>query len=173
MPYVILARALAFQPTVPGEPHIPSGPEEIVPRGSFVPDYVPTGTVNALSAAGQIVWADVPDPAVIPFGSDPAQFRSPEQPPVLPSDPNGQSPVLADIVTGGDNSGAVQVDVPPANEPDPTRRLPDLPKTADSKETWENYAQLPAIGLTAGEAEAMNKTDLMAEVKQRYAVATA
>jgi hypothetical protein len=172
MPYLVLARELAFQKTDPADPTVPVGPEELVTRGQFVPDYVPAATVNALSAAGLLAWAEAPDPAVIPFDSQPAQVRTPDQPVVLPSDPNGEAPLLADVL-GDTGTSDVAFDVTPVTEEQPGQQVPDLPKNSDSKETWENFAQLPIIGMSQGEAEAMNKTDLQAEVKKRYAAATA
>lgn len=170
MPYLVLARALAFQPTKPGDPTVPSGPEELVERGQFVPDYVPAATVNALTAAGLLAWAERPDPQIVPFDSQAPQVRTPDQPVVLPSDPNGTPPLLGDLTGAGDE---VVVDVEPATEPDPERQVPELPRASDSKEVWENYAQLPHIGMTQGEAEGMSKTALVSEVKDRYARATA
>jgi hypothetical protein len=171
MGYLVLASQLAFQKTDPSSPTVPVGPEELVTRGQFVPDYVPTATVNALTAAGLLAWAERPDPLVVPFDSQVAQVRTPDQPTVLPSDPNGTPVSLADTFPGLDDQVAVDAD--PVVDPEPSRQLPELPKASDSKETWETYAQLPAIGMTQGDAEAMNKTSLMAEVKERYARATA
>ena len=171
MGYLVLARQLAFQKTDPSSPTVPVGPEELVTRGQFVPDYVPAATVNALTAAGLLAWAEQPDPLVVPFDSQAAQVRTPDQPAVLPSDPNGEPLLMADVFPGPDEQ--VTVDVDPALDPEPNRQLPELPKTSDSKETWETYAQLPEIGMSQGDAEAMNKTSLMAEVKERYARATA
>lgn len=175
MPYLVLARQLAFQPTKPGDPTVPSGPEELVERGQFVPDYVPAATVNALTAAGLLAWAERPDPQIVPFDSQAPQVRTPDQPVILPSDPNGTAPTIAEVF-GGDQTGAadeVVVDVDPAVEAVPGQQVPELPRSSDSKETWENYAQLPHIGMTQGEAEGMSKTALVAEVKDRYARATA
>jgi hypothetical protein len=169
MSYVVLARQLAFQKTKLGDPHVPDGPEEIVQRGGFVPEYATTNLVNTLGASGLIVWTDLQDPGVQPPDSEPPAARTPDQPPVLPSDPNGQPTLLGDLAT----PDPVVVDVEPPPGPEPGQEVPALPKSSDSKDVWENYAQLPAIGMTQGEAEAMNKTDLMAEVKDRYARATA
>lgn len=172
MAYVVLARQLAFQPVDPANPKVPTGPEEIIQRGSFVPDYAATGLINALDAAGLIVWADVERPDLVPVGSEPVQARTLDQPAVLPSDPNGVPMFVGDITPAADPEPAPG-DVPPPSEPDPAQQVPDLPRPSDNKETWENYAQLPHIGLSQAEAESMNKTDLMAQVRDRYAAATA
>lgn len=159
MPYVVLSGRLAFQKVDPDNPRVPVGPEEVVEKGGYVPDYATTTLVNALSAAGNIVWTEVERPDLLPLGSEAPQVRTPDQPVVLPSDPNGQPPFVGDVM--------------PVAEPEPTRQVPDLPSGSDNKETWENYAQLPHIGMAQAEAESMNKTALMAEVKDRYARATA
>jgi hypothetical protein len=173
MSYVVLARQLAFQQSKPDEPSVPVGEEEIVERGGFVPPYATSGLVSVLSASGLIVWTDMEDPGLRPPGTEPVAVRMPEHPTVLPSDPRGQSMTLSDVLSDQPvGSGLAGEDEPPFVTDDGTR-VPDLPKNSDSKETWENYAQLPEIGLTQGEAEAMNKQELMAEVKQRYANATA
>jgi hypothetical protein len=167
MAFVVLAQALSFQKTDPEHPTIPVAPEEIVERGGEVPAYVTTFTVSALANSGLVAYVDRPDPLIFPAHQVPAQVRTPDQPPVLPSDPNGVPLIQADLTPGPVADDEAAPDEQPADPP-----LPDLPKTADSKETWENYAQLPQIGMTQGAAEAMNKTDLMAEVKQRYAAAS-
>lgn len=144
MPFIVLAQKLAFQKTDPANPTMPIGPEDIVERGGRVPAYATAFTLSALANSGMVVWADIPSPDVLPDSATPAQVRTPDQPPVLPSDPNGV-PLPSGIVPEG----------PP-------------PATADKKEVWEAYAQRPEIGMTQGEAEAMNKQDLMAEVRARY-----
>jgi hypothetical protein len=173
MPYIVLANKLAFQKTKPDNPTVPDGPEELVSRGSNVPDYVLTFQVAALAAAGQIVWANRPDPVLVPVDSQPPTGRTPDQPAVLPSDPNGTPVVLEDVLS--DPATTPEAPGPAVNDPatGPATPLPELPKAADNKDTWEQYSTLPQIGMTLGEAEAMNKTDLMAEVKTRHARATA
>jgi hypothetical protein len=170
MSYVVLARQLAFQKSKPDEPSVPVGEEEIVERGGFVPPYATSGLVSVLSASGLIVWTDMEDPGIQPLDPEPVAVRMPEHPTVLPSDPRGQSMTLDDVLS--DQPVGSGLDDEEFVVDDGTR-VPDLPKNSDSKETWENYAQLPEIGLTQGQAEAMNKQELMAEVKQRYANATA
>lgn len=154
MPYIVLKQRLAFQRTDPKNPTIPVGDEEIVERGGRVPDYVPTFIVSSLANAGDVVFADEPDPMVVPANQLAPQVRTPDQPTVLPSDPNGVPPLLGDPeepVVEEDEGDAVA-----------------LPATGDRKEVWEAYAQRPEIGLTQGEAESMNKADLMAEVRARF-----
>lgn len=159
MAFIVLAQKLAFQRTDPEQPTIAVGEEEIVERGQEVPGYVTAFTLSALANSGLVAYVDRPDPAIFPANQLPAQVRTSDQPPVLPSDPNGVPPLAADL------TGTPVVD-------DGTG-LPPLPATSDKKEVWEAYAQRPEIGLGQGEAEAMNKNDLMAEVKVRYAEATA
>jgi hypothetical protein len=168
MAFIVLAAKLAFQKTKANDPKMPDGPEEIVSQGGKVPDYVPTYITSALASAGNVVWADdqIELPEILPV---PPQVRTPDQPAVLPSDPNGTPMTVGDL-TPDTPADEVVVDVPPVVEPEPAvAPLPDLPKTADSKDAWEQYATHPRIGMTLGEAEAMNKTDLMAEVKKRHA----
>jgi hypothetical protein len=164
MPYIVLSQELAFQKTDPDRPTIPVGPEEIVERGGSVPDYVPAYIISALSNAGVIVWAEDRNPLIVPASQAPAQVRTPDHPAVLPSDPNG-TPLLLGDLTG------TSVEEAPAEEPveeEGDGEPVALPATSDKKEVWEAYAQRPEIGLTAGEAESMNKTDLMAEVRARF-----
>lgn len=174
MPYQVMFAKLSFQPTKPGEPTVPDGPEETVLRGGLVPDYVPTYIVSALLNSGMIVPVAEPDPRVVPATQIPEQVRTPDQPAVLPSDPNGTPPVIADLppVTTTDVPADPFPSGPSVDTPD-TEPLPPLPRPADNKEAWETYAVRPQIGMTLGEAEAMNKTDLMNEVKRRHAAATA
>lgn len=146
MGFIVLAQRLAFQRTDPNNPTIAVGEEEIVERGQDVPDYATTFTVSALANSGLVAYVDRPDPTMVPANQLAPQVRTPDQPPILPSDPNG-APFLI--------GGPVVEDVP-------------FPATSDKKEVWESYAQRPEIGMTQGEAEAMNKNDLMAEVRARY-----
>lgn len=176
MPYIVLANRLAFQPVMPNDPRIPDGPEEVVEKGGVVPDYVTTFLISSLASSGLVVWADDTRPDLHPVDEVPAQVRTPDQPPVLPSDPQGTPPLLSDLVAADDSAAdPVVVDVPPANEPDPAPApLAPLPKANESKDTWERYAaDNPQIGMTLEQAEAMNKTDLMAEVKRRHEAASA
>jgi hypothetical protein len=174
MPYIVLAGQLSFQKTKADDTRVPDGPEEIVRKGGQVPDYAPAFLVGALASAGLVVWAEDQRPDLVPFEELPAQVRTPDQPPVLPSDPNGTPPLLSDILTPDEQRPAEVEggDVAPVVEPEPAvAPLPALPKAADSKDVWEQYATHPRIGMTLGEAEAKNKTDLMAEVKRRYEAA--
>ncbi len=175
MPYIVLAKQLAFQKTKTDSPTTPDGPEEIVKQGDQVPDYVPTFVTSALVSAGTVVYVDdkaeLPQPALAAL-----PVRTPDQPVVLPSDPDGVAPTVGDLTPVSEPTGSPDAtpDVPPAGVPaPPVAPLPALPKAADSKEAWEQYATHPRIGMTLGEAEAMNKTDLMTEVKARHAKAAA
>lgn len=171
MAYQVLFRELAFQKTKEGEPTIPEGPEEVVQRGGLVPDYVPTWFIAALFNAGMIVEvADQPRVDLRPVGDVPEQPRTPEQPAVLPSNPNSP-PIM--VETGQSQENGDPAATLPAPDSTGAEPLPALPKPADNKEAWENYAQRPQIGMSQGDAEAMNKTDLMAEVKRRYEAAKA
>lgn len=173
MPFIVLAPALAFQKTKPNSPTEPVGPEEVIQRGGTVPDYVPTYVTSALASAGSVVFADA-RPDLVPATEVPVQVRTPDQPPVLPSDPNGVPVLPSDLVTetpretsteAGNSEETPTVTSPPAE-------LAAPPKSSDSKDVWEQYATHPRIGMTLEEAEAKNKTDLMAEVKRRYDAAT-
>lgn len=173
MAYQVLFQKLAFQRTKDGEPTIPVGRETIVERGGLVPEWVPTYHVSALFNAGMIVEvADEPRSDLVPATTVPEQPRTPDQPAVLPSNPNSVPMVPgAGAVDGTDDEPADPLTPPPPDSAG-VEPLPALPRPADNKETWENYAQRPQIGMSEGEAEAMNKTDLMAEVKKRYDAAT-
>lgn len=169
MPFIVLAPRLAFQKTEPENPTVPVGDEEIVQRGGSVPDYVPTYITSALASAGSVVFADE-RPDLRPVDDVPPQVRTPDMPGVLPSDPHGVPLLPGDLVTT-EPPREVEVDVPPVDETGgPALGAP--PKASDSKDTWETYATHPKIGMTLAEAEAMNKTDLMAQVKQRYEAAS-
>jgi hypothetical protein len=164
MGFIVLAQALAFQRTDPADPTLAVGDEEIVTRGGNVPDYVTTFTVSALANSGLVAYVDRPDPTIVPNSQLPAQVRTPDQPPVLPSDPNGVPPVLGDLFPGE----TVEDGAPPAEPVKDDVEDAPLPATGDKKEVWEAYAQRPEIGLSQGDAEAMNKQDLMATVRARY-----
>jgi hypothetical protein len=172
--YLVHFTKLDFQKTDPDDPKVPMGDPVTIDRGQPVPDWVTEFQINALLNAGMVVYAADRDPAMVPPQALPAQVRTPDQPVVLPSDPNGVAPVLAD---------REQEDLPESSEPArdatpvappaaPVAPLPDLPKAADNKETWEQYATHPRIGMSLAEAEAMNKADLMTEVKRRHAAAS-
>ena len=175
MAYQVLFNKLSFQKTKEGQPTVPDGPEVIRVRGELVPDWVPTFQVSALASAGMVVFAADPDPVLRPIEEVPEQVRTPDQPVVLPSDPNGTAPTLADLVVEDETPPVTDPDVPvtPTGDNPAAEPLPALPKQSDSKDVWEAYATRPQIGMALGEAEAMNKTDLVAEVKRRYAAATA
>src|SRR3954469_23059374 len=100
MPYQVLFQRLSFQRTDPSNPVVPVGNPEVVVRGDLVPDYVPLFQISALESAGMIAAVADADPRVFPSDMLPAQSRNPEQPPVLPSDPNGTPPLLGDLPTG-------------------------------------------------------------------------
>lgn len=179
MPYIVLANQLSFQKTKDDDPRVPDGAEILVKKGERVPEWAPTFLISALDSAGLVVFAQETVP---PFevGPVPAQPRTPDQPAVLPSDPNGTAPTLGDLI-GSTEDPPLDEDFDNSVGPDGTtvghgtaaNPLGPLPKTADSKDVWEQYAAHPSIGMTLGEAEAMNKTDLMAEVKRRHALASA
>lgn len=154
MAYQVVFQQLSFQPVDPDQPTVPSGPEEIVLRGGLVPDYVTTFQIAGLASAGMIVAVAEPDPGLVPADALPEQPRTPDQPTFLPNNPNSPP-----VTLGGDLGGAGE---DPADEP------VQLPSASDKKEVWEAFAQRPEIGMTQGDAEAMNKTDLMAEVKTRF-----
>ena len=164
MAFVVLAQALAFQRHDPENPTVPVGEEEIVERGGEVPDYATTFTVSALANSGLVAYVDRPDPLVFPANQAPAQARTPDQPPVLPSDPNGVPPLIGDTPMVTTNEDEVTTD----DEPDNPAAPAPLPANSDRKEVWESYAQRPEIGMTQAEAESMNKTALVAEVTARY-----
>lgn len=175
MAYQVYFNKLAFQKTKDGQPTVPDGPEVILNRGELVPEWVPSGQVAALATAGMVVYSADPLPELVPVDAVAEQYRTPDQPAVLPSDPLGTSPVLGDLLsdapTDAPREPAEPLTPTPANpvvEP-----LPALPKDVDNKETWEQYATRPQIGMTSGDAEAMTKKDLIAEVKRRHAAATA
>lgn len=154
--YIVKFRALDFQRTKADDPTVPVGDPVTVLKGERVPDWVQEFTISALTNAGMIVFAADTEPAV--FVPEPPRVRLPEQPPVLPSDPNGVPPLL------GDRPG----ETAPEEAGD---ELPPLPRDADTKDTWERYATHPLIGMDLAEAEAMNKKDLLTEVKRRHAIA--
>jgi hypothetical protein len=173
MPYIVLANRLAFQPTKPGEPTMPDGPEQIVHQGESVPDYVPTYVTAALASAGNVVWTDRSSVELFQPEPIPAQVRTPDQPVVLPSDPNGEALTVGDLTPDAPVQDTPVTEAPPSGDTEiPAEPLPPLPKAADNKDVWENYATRPQIGMTLGEAEAMNKKDLMAEVTERHNAAT-
>jgi len=123
MTHIVNSRELAFQRTKPGEPNIPDGPEEIVPKGGRVPDYVSLLQIAALESAGMIFpVADDAKPVVDQVGP---VAPTPVAPVVPPDAPLPFFPPQDDG-DGGDGAG-----LGPAAP---------LPKASDKREIWEDYA---------------------------------
>lgn len=157
---------LSLQKTKDDDPKVPVGDETIVEPGQELPDWTPTFMVNALSNAGMIVYA-ADRSAVVPGAEPiPAQPRTPDQPVVLPSDPNGTAPTLATLTDSTASTSSTTDESGSASKPD----------GRSSKADWERYAVsgLPeSQRMDQGEAESMSKSELMAEVKRREALAAA
>lgn len=165
--YLAVFNKLDFQKVDPANPRVPIGDPVTILRGEKVPEWATEFEINALINAGMITYAADVRPDLVPIDATPPQTRTADQPPVLPSDPNGVAPILADRTPATDQTGSsTDVEAPvDAGEP-----LPPLPRNNESKDVWEAYAQHPLIGMTEAEAEGMNKTDLVAEVKRRHAI---
>lgn len=145
MTYRAVFSALSFQKTKTDDPSVPVGDPVLVARGEALPEWVTPFQVNALVNAGMIVNTGDERPAYLaPEAELPAQPRTPDQPDVLPSDPNG-SPLVLDAVTPG---GTVA-----------------RPGDRDGKAKWEAYAV--QVGVPQAEAESLSKAELMAEVDRR------
>src|SRR5689334_4917319 len=98
MAYQVLFQRLAFQKTKDGDPTVPDGPEVVLNRGELVPDWVPTYHLSALFNAGMIVEvADEPRVDLVPVAAVPEQPRTPDQPAVLPSNPNSAPMVPGEV----------------------------------------------------------------------------
>lgn len=174
MTHRVFFNRLSFQKTDPNDPTQPVGDPVIVKRGDKVPEWVTPFQVNALVNAGMIVNTGDEEPvyptdALKPFDEIPAQPRTPDQPDVLPSDPQG-SPLklVSDSGASADEDSSASSTAEQASVTKPSVR--------DSKEAWEAYA---VNGLTPAdrrmsqaEAEAMTKPALMAEVGKREADAS-
>lgn len=153
MAHQVFFQQLTFQRTDPDDPQVPVGKPEIVKRGGMVPDYVLPFTIGALLNAGMIVpVADQPDARIVPFDAIPQQPRTLDQPPILPSDPQGLPPTQADAA--GETA-----------TPEPEAAPVERPEVRDNKAAWEDYAV--QIGVPRGEAEGMTKANLIAEVERR------
>lgn len=157
----------------------------IVTQGNKLPPNVSPFTVNALRSAGVIAYVE-DGPVGVPTIREiepPAQVRTPDQPPVLPSDPVGNRIVAGDpdarpvqtvvdfgqmdpkdtvVAAGAFVGGTRTVADEPADEPASAER----PKVADNKQAWEDYA-VGTLGMDRGEAESLTKKDLVAEVERR------
>jgi len=165
--YLAVFNKLDFQRVDPQNPRVPIGDPVTIMRGEKVPEWATEFEVSALVNAGMITYAADTRPDLVPIDAIPAQTRTPDQPPLLPSDPNGVPPLLGDR---GSVAAETPVDETGPAPVDETAPLPALPKSNESKEVWETYAQHPLIGMTEAEAEGMNKTDLVTEVKRRHAI---
>lgn len=161
MPYLVLFNRLSFQRVDPRNPKVPAGDPIEVQRGGFVPEWVTPFEVNALMNAGMITAVESKEaaPEIRPIEDIPASPRTPDQPNLLPSDPNGFPPVV-------DGQG-VEV-VGDGGEPftglEPV--VAKKPGITDNKLAWENYAASPAIGMDRAEAESLSKAKLMERVSQ-------
>lgn len=168
MTYRVFFTKLNFQRTDPANPSVPIGDPVLVGRGEKVPDWVSPGQVNALLNAGMIVnTGDEGEvPAYLrPESEIPPQPRTPDQPDILPSDPNGGLLVLDGTVPPGEGTFP---DEPAPATSDPV--VVDRPSERDSKDEWEAYAV--SVGVPQSEAEAMTKAKLIDEVKRREAGTT-
>jgi hypothetical protein len=152
---------LSFQKTKEDDPKVPVGDPVIVEAGHEVPNWVPAFQVSALTNAGAIVVAADRESAVIPAAEEiPAQPRTMDQPVVLPSDPNGAPLTLADM---NDAASASET----ATDAGSTSAAMEKPDGRASKATWEQYAI--QVGVPAGEAESLSKTELQARVAEEEA----
>lgn len=155
MPHQVFAARLSFEPV--DENGLPTGAPEIKHRGEMVPDYVSEFLISSLTSAGMIIAVHAARPDVVPADAIPVQVRTPDQPPMLPSDPAG-SPDPAGRLLGKPPTGSPVADSPVV---EPAVK----PKTTDRKEAWEAYA--PTVGIETADAEAMTKVELIAEVQRR------
>jgi hypothetical protein len=176
MTHRVFFNRLSFQKTNPDDPTQPVGDPVIVNRGEKVPDWVSPFQVNALVNAGMIVNTGDEKPVspvdtLKPFDEVPAQPRTPDQPDVLPSDPQGTPlKLVSDTGTSADEDSSASSTA--AEELASVSK----PSVRDSKEAWEAYA---VNGMTPvdqrmsqSEAESMTKPALMAEVNTREAAAS-
>lgn len=162
MAYQVYFNALGFQRTDPKNPTVPVGEPITLSRGERVPNWVTPFQINALMNAGMIV--EVGDDLrtdLVPVEAAPPAPRTPDQPDVLPSDPNGVPPTV-----GG--QGPEAADDPDGTTDEATGQAV-RPADRDSKEKWEAYA--PTVGIARADAEAMTKAELVAEVKRREGAA--
>jgi hypothetical protein len=98
MTYRAVFSSLSFQQTKTDDPTVPVGDPVLVAKGEALPDWVSPFQVNALVNAGMIVNTGDERPAYLaPEAELPAQPRTPDQPDVLPSDPNGTPLTMADL----------------------------------------------------------------------------
>lgn len=164
MPYLVLFNRLSFQRVDPFDPRVPVGDPVTVQRGDFVPEWVTPFEVNSLMNAGMISSVESKEqaPEIFPIETIPANPRTPDQPNVLPSDPNGFPPVVAgqgvEPERGGEGGD-------PATPVSPIQ--PPKPAVTDNKKAWEDYAASPAIGMDRAEAESATKVKLIEEVNRR------
>lgn len=186
MGYVVLGRAVSVD-LVDANGAI-TQQNFIVPQGRKLPDNVAPFMVNALKSSGVIAYAADPstnigEPTVREV-EPPAQVRTQDQPPILPSDPVGNriisgeespeeaQPEEAEVDTGNldpaDLVGVASLGGAPDAGGEPAAEEsggePAKPKSGDSKQAWEEYAV--SQGVDQGEAESLTKRELIARFEQ-------
>jgi hypothetical protein len=178
MGYAVYLDRLSFQKV--DATGMPEGDPEIVTRGQQVPDYVRPFELHALRSAGAIVdmGSDAEEDDTPRFAELPPALPNPEIPPTLAG-----GPVLHSLDAGPEGLEAREgVSVPVGSGDAEQARLeqaeqdreqgepfiaPSKPTPRDSKAAWEDYAE--TVGMDRGEAESMNKQELIAAVEAREA----
>lgn len=187
MGYVVLGRAVSVD-LVDANGAI-TQQNVVIQQGRRLPDNVAPFMVNALKSSGVIAYAADPstnigEPTVREV-EPPAQVRTQDQPPILPSDPVGNRIISgeespdeaqpeeaavetgnldpADLVGVASLGGAPDAGGEPAAE-EPADGAPAKPKSGDSKQAWEEYAV--SQGVDQGEAESLTKRELIARFEQ-------
>jgi hypothetical protein len=158
MAYQVYFNKLSFQRTDPANPTVPVGEPVTLVRGERVPAWVTPFQINALMNAGMVV--EVGDDLrtdLVPVEAVPPMPRTPDQPDMLPTDPNGLPPTV-------NGQGPDAADDPDGSTDEATGQVA-RPADRDSKDKWEAYA--PQVGIPLADAEAMTKAELVAEVKRR------
>lgn len=182
MAYVVLSKELGVD--LVDKDGVVTKQNVIVGQGQKLPGNVSPFLINALKSGGVIAFVE-DGPIAMPVLRDlepPMQVRTPDQPPLLPSDPVGNRVLAGEVPPGEAKPMAAQVELGNLDPQDTLGLVPgavvggtspqqpagtvlEKPKAADNKEAWEAYAV--QVGIDEGEAQSMTKTDLRAEVEKR------
>lgn len=174
---VIAAKVSVYEPTGTNEFGQPTAVDHVYERGQVLPDWVEGHQAFVLVNTGLAAEVgDQPDDRVRPYGVGPAPVILPEHNPMTVPGSGVVGPmVVTDSVDETETSKQFSANATGNTGDAGNGELPNLPADNDTKFVWENFAvsKLPeGERMTRAEAEAMKKSDLVAEVKARHEAAS-